>query len=138
MTRQVRVGVAVLVYTISGLLLGLRKGSHGANKWAPPGGHVDFGEKPIDTAKRELLEETGLVATEIIPGSWTNDYFEEEGKHYITLYFYAKAKGEPQLLEPDKCQVWQFFPWEKLPDNLFLSLKNFREKNVTPEFIISK
>ena len=31
---------------------------------APVGGHVDHGEEPLMAAKRELLEETGLVAPE--------------------------------------------------------------------------
>ncbi len=32
-----------------------------------PGGHVDEGETPTQAAKRELLEETGFVATKLIP-----------------------------------------------------------------------
>ena len=28
--------------------------------WLPPGGHVEKNEDPIQTAKREVLEETGL------------------------------------------------------------------------------
>ncbi|MBA2462982.1 MAG: NUDIX hydrolase [Actinobacteria bacterium] len=32
-----------------------------------PSGHIDEGEKPADTARRELLEETGCRAGELIP-----------------------------------------------------------------------
>jgi 8-oxo-dGTP pyrophosphatase MutT (NUDIX family) len=28
--------------------------------WLPPGGHVDRGETPVETARREVREETGL------------------------------------------------------------------------------
>jgi ADP-ribose pyrophosphatase YjhB (NUDIX family) len=31
------------------------------NKWLPPGGHVEVNELPTECAKREALEETGLL-----------------------------------------------------------------------------
>ncbi|MGE3962304.1 MAG: NUDIX hydrolase [Dehalococcoidia bacterium] len=45
------------------VLLGLRRqGRNGAGKWALPSGHMEPGETPEETAQRELLEETGVVA----------------------------------------------------------------------------
>ena len=32
------------------------------NAWLPPGGHVEDNETPVDTARRETLEETGSVS----------------------------------------------------------------------------
>ena len=37
---------------------------HQAGHWAFPKGHAEIGEEPKQTAERELLEETGLVAKE--------------------------------------------------------------------------
>lgn len=45
------------------VLLGLRRqGRDGAGRWACPSGHMEPGETPEDTAARELLEETGVLA----------------------------------------------------------------------------
>ena len=55
-----QVGVGVLILRDGKVLLGRRKGSHGAGCWSAPGGHLEFGETLEDCAAREVLEETGL------------------------------------------------------------------------------
>lgn len=126
MTLGVRVGVAIWVQSEDQYLLGERIGSHGAHTFAFPGGHVEFSETPEQTVQRELLEETALIAKSIKPIAWTNDYFKQEGKHYITLHYLVdEFIGEPQLLEPNKCRGWNWYRLEeiqKMP-NLFLSVK---------------
>ena len=78
-----------------------------------------------ECAAREALEETGLVITRPMLGPWTNDRFEAEGKHYVTLYVMAEAPdGEPVVLEPTKCAEWGWFDWDALPEPLFLPIRN--------------
>lgn len=126
--KQVRVGVGVLVFKQGQILLGKRKGAHGAATWSPPGGHMDFGENPADCAARELAEETGLRATALAAGPWTNDYFESEGKHYVTVYQLVTAfEGEPAVMEPHKCEEWRWFAFDQLPEPLFLPLQHLLE-----------
>lgn len=91
------------------VLLGLRQGSHGANTWCTPGGHLEHGESFAECAARETEEETGLRVSVKDGGikvvGITNDLFptaEENtgviqgksneggqpfvGKHYVTVF----------------------------------------------------
>lgn len=124
-TKQVRVGVAVIVQrkTDGRIIFGLRKGLHGPGTWSLPGGNMDFGEEPEETARRELLEETGLSVGEIkayVGCPYVNSHFRTTGKQYITLYFVAEyLGGEPEVLEPEKCERWVWTDPAALPTPLF-------------------
>lgn len=120
-----KVGVGVFVFKDGKVLLGKRKGAHGEGDWAPPGGHLEFGESVEDCAKRELIEETGLTALSIQTGIWSNDVIDGT-KHYITLFAVVdQFEGEPELLEPQKCEEWQWFSVDALPSPLFLPAHSF-------------
>ncbi len=47
-----KIGVGVLIIRDGKLLLGRRKGSHGAATWSAPGGHLEYGETPEACARR--------------------------------------------------------------------------------------
>ena len=129
-----QVGVGVLILRDGKVLLGRRQGSHGADTWAPPGGHLDFGESAEECARREVLEETGLTLGEIRTAPYTNDLFPTEGKHYVTLFVVAKsALGVPELREATKCLGWEWFAWEDLPTPLFLPLETLRRQGFQPD-----
>jgi 8-oxo-dGTP diphosphatase len=123
-----KVGILAVINCNNMVLVGQRKGSHGDGEWAFPGGHLEFGEDPAECAARETLEETGIH----LPGpatylGMTNDVFEADKKHYITLWysFTINIKLEPQLLEPEKCYEWRWVPANKIPEPVFLSLQKF-------------
>jgi 8-oxo-dGTP diphosphatase len=127
------VGVGVLVVHQGLLLLGKRRGSHGAGHWAAPGGRLEFGEALEDCARRELREETGLVARHLELGPYTNDVFEGKGEpgqvaqHFLTVYVVARSlQGTPRNLEPEKCEGWAWFGWDALPTPLFQPLQNLQ------------
>ncbi|KAF4211260.1 hypothetical protein CNMCM8980_006859 [Aspergillus fumigatiaffinis] len=111
-----RVGVGVVVLNTEGkVVLGKRKGSHGAGTWAFPGGHLEFGESFEACAVREVLEETGLSIHDVRFLTATNDIMEAEGKHYITVYVGGMVKednAQPQILEPEKCDEWRWISWD--------------------------
>lgn len=123
-TPMVRVGVAVIIRNAGGkVLFGLRKGKHGPGTWSLPGGHLEFGEEPEDTARREVLEETGLTVGKVAVYTqcpYVNSHFRSTGKQYITLYFVAEwYGGEPKVLEPEKCERWEWVDPRHLPSPLF-------------------
>lgn len=119
-----QVGVGVLVMHEGLVLLGRRKGSHGAGSWSAPGGKLEFGEELESCARRELLEETGLQARHIELGPYSNDVFVAAGSHFLTVFVVARGiSGVPRNLEPDKCEGWAWFDWDHLPAPLFAPLQ---------------
>ncbi len=131
MQKDVKVGVGVFILNSKNeILFGKRKGSHGEGTWSLPGGHLEFGEEIITCAKREVKEETDLDINEIEILTITNDIFEKEAKHYITIFVKAKSfSGELKIMEPNKCAEWKWFEWKNLPSELFLPIINLKKSD---------
>jgi len=86
--------VDIIIQIDSGIVLIERKNPpHG---WALPGGFVDYGESLEDAARREALEETGLVVELTKQMHTYSDPKRDARQHTISTVFIAKAKGQPQ------------------------------------------
>ena len=128
-----KVGVAVVIRKDGKVLLGKRKNAHGDGTWAFPGGHLEWHEAIEDCAKRETQEETGITIKNIQIGPYTNDFFEKENKHYITLFVIADYDaGEVQIMEPEKCEAWEWFDWDNFPKPLFEPIQKLRKQSFNP------
>ena len=124
-----QVGVGVFIKKDGKILVGQRKGSHGAATWALPGGHLEPGESFEACCKREVLEETGLTIKNISPVVFTNDIFHDEGLHYITLFFKGEYEsGEAIVAEPRHCEEWRWVSLDHIPQPIFLPLRNALEE----------
>lgn len=133
MLERPKVGVGVLIKKGEKILLGKRKNAHGAGDWCPPGGHLEYGESFEACARREVEEETGLYLESVKFGTVTNDIFEKEGKHYVTIIMVAElSHGEPEIKESEKCEKWEWFEWDTLPEPLFLSEINLLKQGFDP------
>lgn len=67
-----------------------------------PSGYIENGETPIEAANRELKEETGYVANNIISlGSYTLDYtmFEQTGNLFVGYDLVNERKQELGMME---------------------------------------
>jgi len=129
----VQVGIGVIVLRSGRVLLGRRRGAHGAGDWALPGGHLEFGEAPETCAARELAEETGLRAAAWRRAPYSADVMPVAGRHYVTLFMLADGvTGDPQRLEPQKCDGWSWHDWDALPEPLFAPLASLHRSGWRP------
>ena len=100
------------------VLLGKRWRAAGEGQWALPGGHVEWNESPLETARRELLEETGLMGGDAKLGPTFFTYTTEIPYAHVPVLF-AATEGTPQLIPEERFSALDFFRFDKLPRPLF-------------------
>jgi 8-oxo-dGTP diphosphatase len=116
--HQENIGCAVIVKNNQGqVLLGKRKNAYRSSLYGFPGGRIDKDEKALAASKRELLEETGLKANNLkyvgVVKEWQDSY---NFIHFI--YLCTEWKGDLKLMEPDKCEDWEWFSLDSLPQDI--------------------
>lgn len=117
--QKPKVGVGVLIFKKGKVLLGKRQGSHGEGEYAFPGGHLDYMETIEECARRETKEECGLEI-ENVRFQFLANVRKYAPKHYVHVGVIADwSVGEPEVLEPEKCQGWNWYDPDDLPQPLF-------------------
>jgi len=77
---------------------------------------------------REVREETGVEIDNVRFLGVTNDVFEAEGRHYVTLWMEADYhSGTASVRAEHEMSETRWYPAEALPSELFLSLRNLTE-----------
>lgn len=133
MNEKPSVGVAVILTRDDKVLLMKRKGPHGPGTWTTPGGHMEFGETPEQCATREVKEEVGVEITAIRFRAVTNDLFQAERRHSVSIWMEGKIRaGEPTVIATEEASEIGWFAWEALPQPLYLPLENFVKQNSYP------
>ena len=128
-----RIGVASIVTHQEKVLFGKRKVANGDFVWQLPGGWIELGESPEQTARREVVEETGLGLGELRLVGLTNNYFSDQN-HSISLYFEAECANPEKIKnrEADKCEQWIWMDWQEVQKNLYLPLQLLKDTDYRP------
>lgn len=118
-----QVGASVIVEDKEGrILLQLRSDNH---CWGYAGGSVELDEDVEEAAKRELFEETGLVAKELT----LFGVFSGKDTHYVypngdevsnvDIVYICKDYSGDLLCQEGEVDALKFFPIDQIPDNIY-------------------
>ncbi len=123
MENYPKIGIGAMIFKEGKILLGKRKGSHAAGTYSVPGGTLEYGETMEESIRREIQEETGLEITNI-RFNYLSDEFDHMPKHFVNIGFVADWKsGEVTTMEPEKCEGWDWYDMDTLPEPLFIKTK---------------
>ena len=101
------------------LLLIQRKNEPCKGKWAFPGGFMDIDETTMDAARRELKEETGLVAGELHRVGIFDAVDRDPRERIITVAYYTILDKPAEVSGLDDAVQAKWFSLTELPDLAF-------------------
>lgn len=118
----------LLICHDTGRFLLVKRGELGSfpGTWATVGGGIDHLEKPLDAAKRELYEETGIDSDQV---RIKFEFFERSdvlGTDYYLFKGYCDDELDCKLNNENT--DWDWFDMENLPNPLIPTLKSTLER----------
>ena len=137
-----QVGASVIVEDKNGRILLQRRSDN--HLWCYAGGSVELDEEVEAAAKRELLEETGLVANRmtlfgVFSGKATHYVYPngDEVSNVDIVYLCDDYDGDLRC-QSEEVEELRFFEIDKLPDDLWAPVKKTLEKYVESKKIKNK
>lgn len=93
--------------------------NYGDREWGMPGGRLEVGEDPISAVKREIFEETGVVANiTAFVGVYSAAYRDD-----MVLFFAGVPTERAQWSPSEEIMAAEFFPISSLPEPMGLNAK---------------
>jgi len=117
------------------VLLVKRRYAPRAGAWCLPAGFMEYGETPERCARRELREETGLVAR--LTGLFGVYAGLDDPRARTVLILYAAVRTGGRLVPGDDAVAARFYPLGRLPRTIAFAshrhaLAELRERNAEP------
>ncbi len=120
---------AVVYRIIGGMTRYLLIKNKRSSNWSFPKGHVEDGENLKQTAKREVLEETG-IHLEIYPGFMSKSQYTIQNKIQKTVHiFTGTTKDEQTKIQQEEIEDYIWLPF----DSAFKYLKFENDKQILKE-----
>lgn len=112
--RRPTVAVTVIPVLADGRIVLVRRVDN--DRWAPPGGIVDWGETVEAAARRELDEEAGLefVAIERLVGIYSSPK-RDPRTHAISITVVAEVHGEMEIADLQELSEIHAFSIDEIP-----------------------
>lgn len=82
-----------------------------ASGWGVPGGFLNVNEQPVDAAKREVFEETGLVVSEL------EMFHVQTVRSHVEFWFVGKASGEARAISREILEA-RWFTFSEMPPEM--------------------
>ncbi len=130
------VGGGVLIFNKKKEVLLMKRSKNAKNEagwWSKPGGSIEYGEKAVAMAKREIKEEIGIDIDIWGQLPHTDHIIKKENQHWIAINFLADLKkGEAKNMEPEKCDDVRWFSLDNLPTKMVQTtcegIRNYKQK----------
>jgi len=130
--NQPIVRVSVMILKDGFVLLGIQKSAEGQVEYVFPTRQLEYMESFDDCARREVLEKCGLKIKNI-NFRFVANITTDEPYHYVYICLVADWEiGQPQVLEPEKYESWDWHNLDNLPEPLAeitgLSIENYKKE----------
>ena len=116
------VGIGVMIENAAGELLLQKRTDDGT--WGTLGGGMNLGETIVETAKREVFEESGLVVDDLeLFGIYSGEhcvitYPNDDVVFGVIIMFTTRTYSGTLLADPEESAELRFFARDVLPNNL--------------------
>jgi 8-oxo-dGTP pyrophosphatase MutT (NUDIX family) len=107
-------------------ILLIKRLKHKERYYVFPGGHMQNGEEPMDTALREIEEETTIKATDLKLAFEVQDYLPKQRNEY---YFIGKWKsGTPKLSGEESRRNTK----DNFSEPMWIEISKIKKLNILP------